>query len=90
MSAAKRLTLTEICEQQAQFVRNSNVIVEVDERMPTVDIHEEGDPENGVFLQGDDAENFVREFRRTWHEAQTLGLDDAIYAQAHQYLDLLQ
>lgn len=79
-------SITEIYRSQAEHVRRSGVSVEVCRSLPTVSIESE---DGAVFLQGDEAAQFLDEVDRVWNEAQDLDSEDAEYGHAYQYLDAL-
>lgn len=80
------MRLLEIALHNAQFVRNGNVVVTVDEPYEWVAM---AAPDSDVFLQGHEAADFIEKFRKLWKDLRDIGLEDAIYATAYEYLDLL-
>jgi len=81
------MTLTEIYEENAAYVRRSGFTVKVDTLHSTVAI-EDADGE-GFFLQGDEAGDYINEFEAVWNEAGDLGYIEAYYGHAKQYIDSL-
>jgi hypothetical protein len=57
------MTLQEIVEQNADYVKNSGYTININRRLPWVHIqHESGDEDLSIFLQGADAEQFINEY----------------------------
>jgi uncharacterized protein with von Willebrand factor type A (vWA) domain len=57
------MTLQEIVEQNAEFVKNSGYSININRRLQWVHIqHESGDEDLSIFLQGADAEQFINEY----------------------------
>lgn len=69
----------EIIRTSAWRVRN--VVINVDETMPTIAIGE------NVFLQGEEADNFIEAARELYEQAQTVTMDDCYACVAHPYVE---
>ena len=79
--------MAEIVREQAEYVKRSNVSVDVDSRFPWVDIEDNSDAEFAYHLEGDEAENFIKEARRLWNEADDVSWTTACYAAAKPYVE---
>ncbi|MBB5409258.1 hypothetical protein HDG34_003199 [Paraburkholderia sp. HC6.4b] len=69
----------EIIRTSAWRVRN--VTIDVNESMPTVAIGE------NVFLQGEEADNFIEAAKGLYEQAQTVTMDDCYACVAHPYVE---
>ncbi|WP_233874948.1 hypothetical protein [Paraburkholderia adhaesiva] len=58
-----------------------NVSIDVNESMPIVAIGE------NVFLQGEEADNFIEAARKLYKQAQTVTMDDCYACVAHPYVE---
>lgn len=74
-------SLKEIIEFDSKYV--GDVQVEVDERLPTVSIG----GEDGIFLQGHEAEVFVDEAKKLYLDVGTVTLEDCYRHMAKPYVD---
>lgn len=81
------MKLQQILKQQAEYTRNSDVVVEIEKRMPWVTI--KADEESEVFLQGDDAEEFLAKCDEYSDICQDMGMEEIELAVAYRYLDIL-
>jgi len=88
------MDLQEIVKQQAKFVDNYQVLVDVNSSMSWVNIYEHktnlvsGD-EPYIFLQGDEADNFIKQVDDLWMQYPDLDRETVIKSVAYPYLDLL-
>jgi hypothetical protein len=69
----------ELIRISAWHVRN--VRIDVDEHMPTVTIGE------NVFLQGEEADNFIEAAEKLYEQAQTVTMDHCYACVAHPYVE---
>jgi hypothetical protein len=76
-------SLKEIIEFDSKYIADTEVTV--DERFPTVSIG----GEEGVFLDGDEAENFVGEAKKLYQEVGDVILEDCYRHLAKPYVDAL-
>lgn len=74
-------TLKEIIEFDSKYV--GDIEVEVDDRLPTVSIG----GEEGIFLQGHEAESFVDKAKWLYREVGTVTLEDCYRHLAKPYVD---
>lgn len=81
------MELQEILKQQAEYTRNSDVTVEIDKRMPWVIIV--ADAESQVFLENEDAEEFIAKCDEYSEACQDMTMEDIELAVAYGYLDIL-
>lgn len=73
--------------EAAARCRASGVTVDIDSRFSTVAIDAPG--EDGVFMQGDEAENFIEEVRALCKRYPSLDEDTAALALAEPYAETL-
>jgi hypothetical protein len=78
---------TKFIREAAARCRASGVTVDIDSRFPTVAIDAPG--EEGVFMQGDDADNFIEEVRALCKRYPSLDEDTAALALADPYAETL-
>lgn len=78
--------LADILRQQAEFL-GDDVDVDVDYFMGTVSITAPG--QDDIFLQGEDAEAFIRQVEETWERVGTLPTDVVERAQAATYAECI-
>ena len=83
------MELQEIIEQQAQYVRNSHVAVDIQQSMPWVSIYEQGNESRGIFLQGHEAEQFMQAITDLSAQLQDCTYEDLALSVAYPYTDLL-
>lgn len=81
------MELKDIIESQAKFVRNSGVTVEVTRNMPWIDIKDKDG--NEVFMQGDDAVNFVNALDELSDKLPNVDFETIELACAYDYIHLL-
>lgn len=81
------MELKQILKQQADYTRNSDVVVEIDKRLPWVNIT--ADEESNVFLQGHEAEEFLAKCDEYSEACQDMGMEEVQLAVAYRYLDIL-
>ena len=84
------MELADILEQQADFTRKSNYTVEASRIFSwvAIDCQDEGaEDHESVFLQGEEAENFMDETDRLYDEVGTLNYETVAYATAAQYVE---
>lgn len=81
------MTLFDIYQQQAAYVRDSGFSVVVCESMETVAI--EGADSEGFFLEGSEAAAFIAEARDVWNKSGYLYLEDVFLAHAKPYIDAI-
>lgn len=81
------MKLQQILKQQAEYTRNSDVVVNIDKRMPWVDII--ADEESNVFLQGEEAEEFLAKCDEYSEACQDMDMEEIELAVAYSYLDVL-
>ena len=81
------MKLEDILKQQADYTRNSDVTVEVVRNMPWVTIH--ADEESELFLEGDQAEEFINKCDAYTLECPEMEGDEIELAVAYGYLDVL-
>lgn len=79
-------TLLEIAQQQAEFVRNSGITVEISRGPSWVTLDSAKDE---LFLQDHEGEKFIDEVGDLWNKLQHIGLREAELAVAYQYLDVM-
>ena len=76
---------TKFIRAAAARCRASGVTVDIDSRFPTVAIDAPG--EDGVFMQGDEADNFIGEVRALCKRYRSLDEDTAALALAEPYAE---
>jgi hypothetical protein len=76
-------SLKEIIEFNSQYA--GDIEVEVDDRFPTVSIG----GEDGVFLQGHEAEEFVDGAKKLYEDVGTVTLEDCYRHLAKPYIDAM-
>lgn len=83
------MTLTEIIKRGAAY--SVGFTVEVDTRMPWVSIQRNGSdaPEDGIFMQGDDACVFLDEADKLYNEAGDVTEDEVYMHLAGPYIDCI-
>lgn len=84
------MKLAEILKQQANFTRNSNYIVKVNRSFSwiAIDCQDEGaEDHESMFLQGDEAQDWIDETDRVYDDVGTLDYDTVAYAMAAQYVE---
>ena len=81
------MTLEAIYNQQADYVENSGITIDIDRSFGTVAIDAHGGTGTGVFMQGDEAGQFILEVDAI--EANAPLFDRAEEAAAYPYADLL-
>lgn len=81
------MTLTEIIKADAKWATDSNIDVKVDRRLGTVCItcpdHDD------IFMQGDDAEQFIAECQTRWETAYDVGMLPVELSVAKPYAETL-
>jgi hypothetical protein len=78
---------TKFIREAAARQRASGVTVDIDSRFPTVAIDAPG--EDGVFMQGDEADTFIEEVRALCKRFPSLDEDTAALALAGPYAETL-
>ena len=86
---AKRTRELEIFQHQLRYVKGSAVAVDVERGFSAVSIVDLNDPSNDVFLQGQEADEFIDEADELYERLGEVSLEDAYAVTAHPYLDLL-
>lgn len=81
-------SLTQIYTQQSRYVRRSGITVTVDTSQGTVAI-DAGNGE-GVFLQGDEASDFIDTARGAYEACGDITMDIAYEATAYPYASLIE
>jgi hypothetical protein len=81
------MKLQDILQQQADYTRNSDVTVNIDKRMPWVDIR--ADEESSIFLDGDSAEEFLAQCEDYSEQVPDMDMETIELAVAYKYLDVL-
>ena len=83
------MELALILINQAEYVTNSGFTVKTNSAYSTVAIDHELDKEDGIFLQGEEADLFIEEAIKLWQEVCTLGIDTCELSLAKPYIDAL-
>lgn len=81
------ISLKQIIEADAQFMRDVEVII--DRRFPHVTIKDETGEQEDIFLQGYDAESFVSAFDCLLNQAPDVPMVDAAKHMAKPYVENL-
>lgn len=81
-------TLKEILEANERYVLDSGFTVNADKSMQWVSIEgmEEGQE---IFMQGDEASEYIEEAERLWNELGDVGQETCLYSLAKEYIDCL-
>ena len=85
---AKPVELPEIIREQASYVTNSGVDVQVDTRLGTVAMVHEG--ETVFFLEGYQAGGFIDSARSLYYRTKEITLNEAYTATAKPYVESLE
>lgn len=86
------MELADILRQQAEYTRNSNYKVVVDDlhSWVIIECQDKGAETHDNFdLQGQEAETFLAEVKKMWQEVPTLDYDTVLYAAAKEYVDAI-
>lgn len=81
------MTLAEIIAANVQYMRN--VTVSVDTRYETVEISDDSGAQEEIFLQGQDAHEFIRESEDIWNQVGSVSIADVHLHMARCYVDNL-
>jgi len=89
------MTLIEIYEQQAKYVRDSGYIVAVNSPFSWVSIKPSNpnnppDDKDEIFLQGDEADTFINGVEEMWEAVQHMDREAVELAYAYPYLECLK
>lgn len=82
------MTLEEIVQSRVQFTRNSKVTVKINRSLSWVDIVEDGHDE-GVFMQGDEADTFINELDKLSEQLPDVDSETLELSMAYDYLHIL-
>lgn len=83
------MELIEIIKQQAEFSRNSYAEVTIDRCMPWVTIEDTTAHDEAIFLQGEDAEEFLARLDELENECPEADRDDIELSLAYSYIENL-
>ena len=84
------MELTEILQRAADRTRNSNYKVVVDGPYSHVAINcmdKDAEDHESIFLQGDEADDFLTAAKQMWEAAETIDYDTVLLALAEPYID---
>ena len=82
------MDLIDIIKQQAEYSRNSSITVVINSPMSWVTI-ENTNSGAGVFLQGDDADEFIAKVDTLSEQLPDVDFDTLELAVAYEYVDML-
>jgi hypothetical protein len=81
------MTLTQLIRQAA--ARMSSVTVEVQTNFGTVCIKDDDGVQEDIFMQGDEATQFINEAERGYKTSRYVSMDECYLWQAEQYVENL-
>lgn len=82
------MTWIDVLQPMADYTKNSGFDVTINKTLPTVSIDNPATNE-GMFLQGQTAEQYIDEVDALWEKAQDVNYDTVKLALAGQYIDNL-
>ena len=83
------VTLTSIIQENAAYSSNSGVCVEVNTSMQWVSITDMTGSNGAIFMQGDEAGEFIDEIDSLYDQLQTIDKDTIALALARDYIENL-
>ena len=78
------MSISIILRRQADYARNSGIVVDIDRAYQTVSLHD------NIFMQGDDAQDFIDAVDALANRCPSLPFDICELAAAYDYCELLE